>query len=285
MIKIAIFITLLGFSTFSRADESEFTKLGCDLTSFSMFNKWIIKSKMSENEYDVMITESRFRAPPKRAVIELNTVQYDSKGEIQDYIFIKKTGSKSMKTQDGFDVDVTLYKESPECKLIWLGDNLKAEPTFVKMSYPSMPEIEKKYLKKRKSIVEKERKKVRDKRTQESLKTEKSELLKIITTKGYEKFKEEECYYIGGDAWEREIVENNSPYKHYIVNTHRNDYVALYNGPNYLKHRGNSKDLDSYTKPFPLLEAGNCVEIINKNKNKKKKALEERKKKSESLYE
>jgi len=134
-ILFVLFISIFSQLSFSNS-LTDFHDKGCELTG--SYSKWFIVSKLGNEQYDVSISMGRYK-PMKKGIINLKTIQFSKKGEIGYFIFLKKVSVKKMKLKDGFDVSVTTYNESLECKEHYL-----RKVSFIQGSYPKSPVLDQK---------------------------------------------------------------------------------------------------------------------------------------------
>lgn len=276
--KILLILTLsfIPLKAFSKQPLMIFFQdMKCENTNFN--TSWYIRSKLSENSYE-MLTSSQ-----ETVVVNLSSISFKSQGSISPYeIFLKQTGIKEYKMNNGFTQRIKIYEESFEC----LEYYLKNVSTQVIMSH-TIPKITKKLKDEVNRAVDERKKAERKKINAEKIEKEKKVILTKYTQKGYDAIKEAKCFYVGEDApWWRNIAgsQSDNDYGDYVQTDILDIYLIHKSEFDFVRDEGKTSTKYS-SEPTPLYVGSQCTKIAKKHLKiqfKKKKANI---KKRKSLYE
>jgi hypothetical protein len=272
MKRVLVLLTLIGGNAAYSAGLNDFLGMGCSFSN--IHSDWYIDSKLSENSYEVTIKN---RPRNDKAIINLKSVSFETKGRINSFIFLKKVKTQKMKTQSGFDVKVNIYNESAECAEYYYRN---IDVNIMQNGIPRLPHV----WEEMKAIEKKEAKVREKKRINKLIELEKKELLKKISLKGYEKLKKEGCYFVGENTpWKISYIGNDQPPKYIGVDIVTTKFAYPYGGMELVKNTGTKKKIAGGS--YPWFTQKNCKSIYLKHQNKKSKKRQQKRKKAKSLYE
>ena len=231
-----------------------------------------IVQKLDEGIYEYKTQGNKY-VKGESGFLQVISLKFESIGAIRSSIFLKKYGETKVK-KAGFDKKVPIYRESAECKKIWL-ENFNVSG-LLDESYPKLPDLEKRI----KSEIEKENareaREYKEKKIKKLLDAEKAELLKLTSIDNIKKFRKLGCRYLGGEAWSSAVnYASSGDKKHLLYQSGVRDlsFVAKIGGSGYVIDRGKKyKPGEEYS--VPLYEnSARCQKIIDGVNKKEREKL------------
>lgn len=281
-------LILISTQTYAESSIEKFANNKC---THSHQSSWRIVSKLDTNLYEITFATIGPHKNWGRAVLKLNSVSFDSKGAVDEMIFVQVKEKMSVTDKEGFKRMVDLLQESAECKKLWLDHDFHEDSK----SYPRLGEETIKSFRVKNKIKQEKISKATDSRLSEErvkeIKRIDDSLLKTMSPSGLKDFRSNNCIKLDNYKYKMGAY-NNSKYDYfYLVADKQRGVTGFWEDipkiEGYAKENSDFliKSSEVYEGHPVYVKSSKCKSIyknnpsnsiIKKNKNRKKR---------EALYE